>query len=64
MGVDNDIEKNVDNDVECEEINDVHDEDNNDECDVKDIYQETLSPLKKFRKKNHIDTNIDICWKF
>eukprot|EP00957_Ditylum_brightwellii_P053971 4088113-Ditylum_brightwellii.AAC.1 len=54
MDTDNGIEKNVDNDVECEEINDVNDEaDDDKECDAKDIYEETLSPLKKFRKKQY-----------
>jgi hypothetical protein len=54
MDTDNDIETNLDNDVECEKINDVHDEEEDDddnECDVKDIYEETSYPMKKFRKK-------------
>ena len=53
MDIDNDIETNLNSDVECEDINDVdeEDDDENEECDVNDINEETLSPLKKFRKK-------------
>jgi len=56
MDIDNDIETNLNSDVEYEEINNVNEEDDNDdeeneECDVNDINEETLSLLKKFRKK-------------